>query len=249
MKNIAMLKVIGALALMGHGATVSADMVEYGSGATGQLGFPFNGSDFSVIPGQDSRFQQVYDASFFSGGPIIIDAVTFFPNPTATSAVNFHEANYQVYLSTTSKSVNGLEINLDNNVGADEALFMGTTLLSGVVPSPFTIDGIDFSYDPSAGNLLLEVRRLNDASNVGGGAGAMVGTTVYGTDSSQAHNFAFAPNDTVANASTGLRTTFSVFDDPSAPPPGPLPDGRGVASLLALGLMGVALRSGRSVMV
>jgi len=110
-----------------------------------------------------SRFQEVYDASSFPT-PIEIDALDFFEAPFIPSQT-LGGGDFVLRLSTTSKPVGGLDTaNMNNNVGADLALFASVTLPSGTAPAVLSFTGTPFDYDPALGNLLLDVSFTGIAS-------------------------------------------------------------------------------------
>jgi hypothetical protein len=102
-------------------------------------------------------------------GPITILAITFFDSfstyPDEPNAVT--AADYTFSFSTTSKLVGGLDLtNLNNNFGVDNQVFFSGALggpLSGI---EFTVTGtMPFTYDPSLGNLLLNISLSNRDSD------------------------------------------------------------------------------------
>ena len=110
-----------------------------------------------------TRYQQVYSASEFSG-TIAITGVTFFLTqliPTDPSSGFLNGGTYTVSLSTTDKAVDGLDLfAFDANVGGDN-----TEIFSGALPAfvafggSFTLGGAGtFSYDPTLGNLLMDIQ-------------------------------------------------------------------------------------------
>ncbi len=122
------------------------------------------------------RYQQVFAGSTF-GGPVRISGIAFRPdeNPRAgfMDRLDFRVA---VSLSTTSGSEDNLSTDLSANVGADVAtVFDGAmTFDSGFVDAgggtlafdlaiPFATS---FLYDPSMGNLLLEMRVDTDVDSL-----------------------------------------------------------------------------------
>jgi hypothetical protein len=103
-----------------------------------------------------THIQQVYSAAAFSG-LTQINTLTFFQSLLAGTTTVL-PGNYQLSLSTTSKPVRGLSPNFAANIGPDNTvIFSGN--LGGVSTYPsFTITAsVPFIYDPSAGNLLLDV--------------------------------------------------------------------------------------------
>jgi hypothetical protein len=133
-------------------------------------GFPYNLNFFNV---PSMRYQQVFDASQFAGvgGPILISEIRYRTdsgtgNPFATVLPNI-----RLDLSTTAVNSSTIGLNFASNIGADNTtVHNGALALSSaaVGPGPRPFDVVvslttPFVYDPSAGNLLLDVR------NFGGG--------------------------------------------------------------------------------
>jgi hypothetical protein len=126
-------------------------------------GFPFNYSLFSL---GSQRYQQVYSSAEFTGGPVMITGMTFRPDAFSGGAFA-STLNLSISLSTTAAAVDALSMTFANNIGAD-----ATVVRSGSinVSSAFTGPGSgpkdfdifisftnSFLYDPSMGNLLLDV--------------------------------------------------------------------------------------------
>ncbi|NLS91385.1 MAG: hypothetical protein GXX96_04270 [Planctomycetaceae bacterium] len=144
--------------------------------------FPFGGKAFAE-PG--TRYQQVYNASLFPKS-FTIDKISFFGH----SGPFQPDRTFIMRLSTTSKAVNGLDtVSLANNVGPDDTLFASMSP-NGTIPDKFTFDGTDFLYDPTKGNLLVEILIPGGSVNYhlyDGYAKAHNGT--FGNISSRAHDF------------------------------------------------------------
>ncbi len=204
--------------------------------------FPFN----IAMSGFDSqRYQQVYDASEFGMDPLSISGLMFRPDTLAGDPFDTMISNVEIRLSTTPQPVDGLSLTFANNVGADEVtVFSGALSLSSAdtgvnlpgVPRDFDI-GIafdtDFTYDPTLGNLLLDISVFESASTtafdaafVGDDTTSRVFTTISG---------AISPTADMADV-TGLVTKFVTTD---VPEPGGL-------TLLALGLAGLGFARRRS---
>ncbi len=129
-----------------------ADTVTIGSGNDGGNAFPF---DYPTYAGE---YQQVYSASQFSG-PEEITAITFFSYSGFPSTIS---GDYTIDLSTTSAGVGTLSSTYANNIGANNAQFF-----SGAVSDVLTFTGGPFLYDPSQGNLLLDVSVVTPDSVTG----------------------------------------------------------------------------------
>jgi hypothetical protein len=205
-------------------------------------GFPFN------IGNSSQRYQQVYSASQFSafGGPQTITQIGFRPSADRFgNAFSSTLPNIQIDLSTTSKAVNGLSSVFANNVGPDDTVvFSGALALSsqatGPPQGPKDFDILinlttPFLYDPSKGNLLLDVRNF-------------VGGT---TDQFDAKEFPLPNTSSRVWSQGGINSTFGLADSwalvtqfqfgPAAVPSadvGGVPE-PGSLALLAVGLAGL----------
>ena len=130
-------------------------------------GFPFR------IGSNSMRYQQVFDAADFGAlsGPELITQISFRPDLTDGAAFNTTLTNIQINLSTTTAGPDGLSSTFAINVGGDDTIvFSGQLSLSsahaGPVQGPMVFDIIidlqtPFIYDPSSGNLLLDVRNFD----------------------------------------------------------------------------------------
>ncbi len=189
-------------------ATSAANAAPILFGTIGSSGnsYPFGGGDTGAT---STRYQQVYNAANFPTGLQSITSISFFNS--ANNAEAYRTGTYSFYLSTTSAAVNGLNtVNLNANLGADNQ-FITSANLSGAMPlGTITYTGAPFLYDPSAGNLLLEIvyTGVEPSPPYRGFFDAMNGS--FGSNSSRAHNYG-----TIFN-SWGLVTQFNV--EPAAVP-------------------------------
>jgi hypothetical protein len=130
--------------------------------------YPFN------IGRQTMRYQQVYDSAQFSTieGAFYIEEILFRPDPYWGSAFSRTLSDVELYLSTTSKAVGSLSTTFAENLGPDNTLVSsGALSLSSTFTGSESLKDFDilislsapFLYDPSFGNLLLDIR------NYGGG--------------------------------------------------------------------------------
>jgi hypothetical protein len=189
------------------------------------------------------RYQQVYDASEFEawGVPLSITEIAFRPDRTS-GPFSFTITNIQINLSTTLSGPDALSVYFADNTGSDETtVFSGSLSLSSLATGPadgpkdfdlrITLEH-PFLYDPSRGNLLLDVLQLTP-----------LGLTSWYFDAhrdtndsiSQASSY-FRPPSSIADRmlSDGLVTlfTFSPIPEPS--------------NLVLLGLGSIALVTWRS---
>jgi hypothetical protein len=116
-----------------------------------------------AVPYRVAVWQQVYDASNFSG-PASISTVKFYStaaavfSPAQYNATDAGGLTYTVSLSTTNRSLAGLATPYTANLGSDNTV-IGTRTLSGTVSNPVSFGpGPSFQYDPSRGNLLVTIQ-------------------------------------------------------------------------------------------
>jgi hypothetical protein len=200
---------------------VYADSILIGGPGNGSNAFPF-GAPFTGNPG--TRYQQAYAAADFQGvGPILITSIDFFRG----IAGNFAADNYTFYLSTITAGIDTLsDTNFDSNRGANNT-FLASMNLSGPAPAVFTISGFTpFLYDPSQGNLLLDM-----VISPGGGVTPPIATFLANSAAngifSRYHNFG------AGNIGFGLVTEVD-FTRVVTPVPEP-----GTFVLLATGILGI----------
>ena len=197
-----------------------------GNNDTGNC-YPFACNDSGTAVGQSIEYQQIYSSSAFSGA-INIGSLSYY-NDAADSpggATVLH-GNYSIYLSTTSVAVGSMDSTLANNIGADNMLFYSGDLGGNALD--FTIDAIaPFFYDPSLGNLLIDIV-VTDQENVANGSGNGYNET-DDTGTVTQRSYALANDVSGTNESSALVTGF---DAATVPEPGTL-------SLLAASLFGLA---------
>lgn len=144
--------------LMVLATPLRAQDITIGGAASGTNVAPF--SSYSFLP--NNRYQQMYSASLFGNGPLMIDALRFYNTKSVAGGLpgSIAEGNYLIRLGITSKTENGLSTNFDSNVTGTQQLFYSGYF----APNSLRIAGNSFLYDPTQGNLLLDVIVLNQAT-------------------------------------------------------------------------------------
>ena len=176
-------------------------------------GFPYNLSPF----GQASqRYQQVYAAAEFPG-LMLITGMTFRPDGSGGSAFSSTLADIQINLSTTAAAPDGLSTTFASNVGGDDTIVYarGALTLSSanlpVGPGPKNFDitilfTTPFLYNPTLGNLLMDVRNF-----AGGATGQFDAHAATGDSISRVFSNLTGVGATTGQAdSLGLITRFDT---------------------------------------
>jgi hypothetical protein len=143
-----------ALLLLALGAPslCSASSITLGTDNGGNA-FPFAGP-FTGASGME--YQEAYASSDFSG-PISITGIDFFQQAIGSGG-DLYAATYQLSLSVVTTDIDDLsDTNFASNLGADNTVFT-TVALVGAAPDTLTFNGAPFYYDPSMGNLLLDIQ-------------------------------------------------------------------------------------------
>lgn len=137
-------------------------------GGNSSNNFPFN-INFS------QRYQQVFESSEFTSlsGTELITQIAFRPNESGASAFSSTISNIQINLSTMSATPGTLSTNFASNVGEDDTVvFCGALALSSSNSNGGSTKNFDiiiplttpFFYDPTKGNLLLDIRKFSRSS-------------------------------------------------------------------------------------
>jgi hypothetical protein len=113
-------------------------------------------------------YQQGYSGDAFPTGdnPIWITSITFFDTYNETPTQGYVEphavwgANYTLSLSTTRDGETSPELSLipSENIGSDNQVFFSGFVGGPLGGSELVIRGTPFYYDPTLGDLLLDVR-------------------------------------------------------------------------------------------
>jgi hypothetical protein len=173
--------------LLGAAGPARADSITIGQPADVLNAYPFGGNNGY---GPSTRYQQVYNQNLFTAGPVTVTEVDFFNTFLGGDTRPISPNTYTFSLSTTSRAVNGLDTtNFDANLGPDNTQVY-SHFRSEVVAAGSTLAFVfdtPFSYDPSRGNLLLDIRLPASSPEKFLSLDAHAGT--FDDQSSRAHNF------------------------------------------------------------
>jgi hypothetical protein len=120
------------------------------------------------VPVADTRILAIYNSSLFQGtGGIDIQDISFYSEGGISGITG--ETPIQIYLGTTPIPAASLSPTYSNNVSGGETLVYAGTLLptAGDAVEGFTITVsllVPFLYQPSDGNLLLDIQNTGGAA-------------------------------------------------------------------------------------
>jgi hypothetical protein len=219
--------------------------------------FPLDIADVcNGCPGSNGsqRYQQVYDASQFPQGPIQITSIAFRPDGTIGGAFLSVISDIKIDLSTTPMGIN-LSPTFADNVGSnDTTVFNGSLSLSSQFTQPDgpgTATAFDivvpflqpFVYDPSKGNLLIDISNFVGALTTP--IDAVAGTDMVGRVYTQNTDTAASPTASAADTA-GLITQFTYtnvtangFVTPQLTDQGSVPEPASL-TLICAGLLALA---------
>ncbi len=200
------------IALLAGVAPASANFLVIGSNPTTELAVPFGlASDGAGDP--SNRYQQVFSSSLFGPGRIAITSLTLYAQGQGAGGA-FNPVTYNFSLSTTSVGVGALDpANFSANAGPDAALFASITP-TGNAPPTLTINSASpFLYDPSRGNLLLDIGIVGQRLDAGFLGASFDGQADFGGLSSSADNF--GGNVPTSGLSLGITYNIVVPEPPS----------------------------------
>ena len=223
-------KLVLALGCLALGAGCLKANVTYGTFDSGNC-IPFMCNDSGTSSGQSVDYQQVYTASGFSGATTITGIDWYLDAADSGANVNLLGGSYTFSWGYAAfGSVDNLSSTLASN-------YVGGPNLLGTAPVPaggvaygavLALTGINFNYDPSLGDLLLEVVVSGQDNVPNGPANGYNENDSTGAVTSRAYcitNVGCGANN------AGLVTTFET----AAPEPGTL--GMLGGALLGLGFL------------
>jgi PEP-CTERM motif len=204
------LGVLVALPLMADQVVIIGNPPDTGSGNCFPFGCAYN-----------AEYQQVYASGSFSG-PITITDIEVYNTQFNSEATQTPSGTYTINLSTTQVGVNTISGNFAANEGADETnVFTGSINQAWSFGDTLTITlQHPFTYDPSKGNLLVDVVGTN--ISLPGGAIYYDVNSTNGTIFTRVYcPSGIACDDGTVDTGYGLVTGFS-YGSATTPEPGTL---------------------------
>jgi PEP-CTERM motif len=189
--------------------------VTYGTFDSGNC-YPFMCNDSGTATGQSIDYMQTYGASGFSA-PATISGITWYLDAADSGAnTNFLGGSYTFSWGYAAfGSVGNLSSTLASNYlfGPN---FLGTATVSAFAQSAsVSLNGISFDYDPTIGDLLLEISVSNQDNVPNGQGNGFNEADDTGTSTSRAYCLS---SGTCTADLNGLVTTFTSTD--AVPEPG-----------------------------
>ena len=178
--------------------------------------YPFTCNDSGTSTGQSAEYQQVYGSSAFSG-ITTFNTLTFYDSYTASQGFNagpIIPGTYAISFFYTAATPGSLDPTLAPNEGTSIGAFSS---LQVDQPLTFT-DSISFagntlSYDPTIGNLLMDVIVTDQANVQNDGNNGYLDMDSSGVNIGSAYDVSSVGNG--AN-SFGLVTGFTAVPEPSS---------------------------------
>ena len=209
---LALLCCVSVGTVLGSSLTIGSD--------NASSAFPFGGPFYGNT---GTEYQEAYSGSDFSG-PVSITGIDFFLANGFSGSL--YGGTYTLSLSVISSDIGSLSSSdLASNVGSDDTVFESVAL-SGAAPNMLTFSGAPFLYNPSEGNLLLDI---SIAGGSGGSGVAFEENNGVGDSLARYQNFGTNNGD-----GYGLVTQFDSSSAADTPEPGML-------AFLACGLAAMAL--------
>jgi hypothetical protein len=223
MKKTSTFRLLTALALAAVAYDASAGSVTIGTFDAGNC-YPFMCNDSGTSSGESINYEQVYSSSAFTGPVRLTSATVYYDADSGNDVIL--GGTYDLYLSTTTRSVNGLNgASMSSNIGADNTEVLpnlvvpagGFTYFASITFNFAT----DFDYNPAAGNLLLDVLVYNQ-DLVPDFSGNGYNEADYTGSGQVSRAYSFAGSNSGGAYDNGLVTTFTYGPLSGVPEPGNL---------------------------
>ena len=221
----------GAAAIIAAMAFVAPSMAQ-----TVTVGDAHPAGTYDCTPFCTPVIQTAYGASYFGSAPISINSIGLYLTDYATQDFTFT-------LSTSANAVGNLSTTFADNISNDAKTFFSGSLPSTTDADGFTIfSGTPFTYDPTKGDLLLQVTSNESTYN---GASAYQGSEGGGSSAPTERVFSFNPGSATGEKETagyGFDTKFGLSTPSASAVPEPT---TWAMMILGMGAIGASARSAK----
>jgi hypothetical protein len=185
------------------------------------------------------EYQQIYSQTQFSG-PITITGLEFFNTQFNSGATAMNSGTWTISLSTTGKDWNSLSGNYAANLGTNN-----TQVFSGNLSQPWAFGdtlhiplATPFTYDPTKGNLLMDVQ-VGTITAPGGGIWFDTNGVNFGQFNGNNYIGRVYGSEGSVNSGYGLVTNFATSLPTGVPTSVPEPGTVSILGVFAgIGLVG-----------
>lgn len=112
------------------------------------------------------RYQQLYGAAQFAGA-MNIARISFFAFPMGAETEWNGVSTYRMTVSTTTTALGALNLRFTDNVGGDASVYDTETFSGAPAYGDLISFTGSFNYDPTLGNLLVDIERIIDGPSAG----------------------------------------------------------------------------------
>ena len=201
--NLTMFLATGAFAFAASAMPAAA--VTVGSYDSGNC-YPFSCNDSGTSVGQSIDYQEMYLGT--AVGSITIHSLTFYSWPGGNTP-SLLGGTYDITLGTTTEPMgSGYPIALSNVATFDDL----TISSAQPITSSLTFNGAPYTFDPSSGNLVMEVVVTNQDNVPNGSGNGYLWADYTGSVVSRAYDIT---NVGVGGGTGALVTTFNSVPEPS----------------------------------